>query len=1488
MEKEQRTRLQKATQDARKLLEEEFRSQLLQTYDIDVDKVRWAEEPGAHLLAEQRLIRENLIAWIEHKEAQINDRKEALLLALREMAFTALNRFVALKLMEARDLVRPCVSGGLESAGFLEFTAVTQGLLADQESSYRLYLETIFEDVSRELRALFDPRDPASLLWPRRAALLELLDILNRAELAGLWSEDETLGWVYQYFNGDDERQKMRKESSAPRNSRELAVRNQFFTPRYVVEFLIDNTLGRIWHEMRQGKTGLKERCRYLVRQRNEIWLQPGDEVPENVVTDEALSQEELLRKPVHIPHRQLKDPREIRMLDPACGSMHFGLYAFDLYLEIYAEAWEIAQVSDERVKQSEAFAPFTAYAAGFADKEVFLREVPRLILLHNIHGVDIDHRATQIARLTLWLRAQRAWKVQQVEITSRPRITRANVVCAEPMPGERELLLEFLDNHFPGVERGLYERLLVATFDKMRLAGEAGTLLQIENEIKGAIDEEKGDWQLHSSRQLNIFLESNQASLGGTSSSLDSDISGLTRTFWHGIEERVYSALQGYAKHADSKRSYLRRLFAADSSAGFGFIEICQQKYDLVVTNPPFGLSPQNAFEYAKGKYPIGYTDLLAAFVERAQLLSSAYVGAITSRSFMVATRLSEWRRLAAIPQLVIIADLGKDVMDNALVEASAYVLSKSNPNLLTVFDCRHDLTPSESLSAATQNKDVTRTYVLPKSLFALFPGFRIVYSLSHSIASHLQHSTRFEPSIGTARQGLATWDDSRFVRAYWEVDGRDIGKGKCWEWIMKGGPYSRYRMNLHLVMQWSSEGRESRAINIQKNGTDAQSLQASEYWRRPGLAYTRRSSKGFSARVLPEGCLFTSEGPLVASQSQVTNVHLLGWINSSLITSIIEIQANAGKHLTGLVKNLPWVDPSGVDYLSSLEADTEVHLYSLLRLGDLDETDPYFCAPPLDSSLRGSSRKGEEMLASLRTGSESIDRRWNDHVNSLYGVTQAEVENLRREVLAKHDLQDHAEEAEADADSIESWPPSSAASAWLSYSIGVVFGRWVPPCKINTLKEERSRINPFTRILPLHSPMLKSLDESIRSHPSLLDAYAKGEEPASSNTAIEEILVNDRYHPLDILSRVRSVFDAAWQGGSESVWQELLEHLPVSSQRDWFRKSSFFFADHLKRYSKSRRQAPIYWQLSAGSGSYSVWLYYHRITQDTLYRLLRDFVEPRIQQAEREQFELESQGTLSGDAATRFQEAQALLQDLRLFKSELDLVAPIWNPILNDGVIISHAILWRITPYTPWQKKCKECWDKLVNGDYDWAHLAFHLWPERVIRSCTTDRSLAIAHGLEDRLWQETNNGNWLPRQLSEAELQALISEHTKPAVKNALERFLAAPPPVAPTRTRASRSTRASGSSVPRRTRGTAAVVDAEATRQVLLALTAAPSDGLAKAAIADLIGLEANALTAVIKQLKESGQIDQLGERRGARYVLSEQGRAAVASETEDQA
>jgi hypothetical protein len=137
--------------------------------------------------------------------------------------------------------------------------------LLPDSAGYRLYIESLFDELSTEVKVLFDRRDPSSVLWPKRATFEQLLDILNATELAPVWGEDETIGWVYQYFNGGDERRAMRDASQSPRNSRELAVRNQFFTPRYVVRFLTENTLARIWIEMMGGPLNRRS-VRFLVR----------------------------------------------------------------------------------------------------------------------------------------------------------------------------------------------------------------------------------------------------------------------------------------------------------------------------------------------------------------------------------------------------------------------------------------------------------------------------------------------------------------------------------------------------------------------------------------------------------------------------------------------------------------------------------------------------------------------------------------------------------------------------------------------------------------------------------------------------------------------------------------------------------------------------------------------------------------------------------------------------------------------------------------------------------------------------------------------------------------------------------------------------------------------------------------------------------------------------------------------------------------------
>ena len=196
-----------------------------------------------------------------------------------------------------------------------------------------------------------------------------------------------------------------------------------------------------------------------------------------------------MLKQPVFIPHRPLKDPRALRVLDPACGSMHFGLYAYDLLEVIYEEAWEL-----EAARGADAFIHepgLSPLRETYADEEAFQRDVPRLIIEHNLHGIDIDPRAVQIAGLSLWLRAQRAWAARSVKPAERPQVRRSNIVCAEPMPGEETLLKEFVDKNLAATpELRLLGQLVRHIFDSMNLAGEAGSLLKIETEIANAVVE--------------------------------------------------------------------------------------------------------------------------------------------------------------------------------------------------------------------------------------------------------------------------------------------------------------------------------------------------------------------------------------------------------------------------------------------------------------------------------------------------------------------------------------------------------------------------------------------------------------------------------------------------------------------------------------------------------------------------------------------------------------------------------------------------------------------------------------------------------------------------------------------------------------------------------------------------------------------------------------------------------------------------------------
>jgi hypothetical protein len=1438
MDREIRNLLERTTQQARRLLEAEYRRQLEGTFDILPDGTIHAE-PGGHLSDEERFFRARLVTAIEHRRALGESDEDSVANFRRECAFTFLDRIVALRMLEARGIIKPSVSNGEESSGFAnEFLLLAPGLKALPDKGYRIYLESVFDEIGREVGVLFDRTDLAGQLWPDRPKLLELLELLNNRDLDAVWAADETIGWIYQYFNSDDERRQMRADSSAPRNSREMAVRNQFFTPRYVVEFLTDNTLGRTWYEMRQGETVLTERCRYLVRRPNEQFLQHGEEAPQASRTGDR-TQEELIRETVFVPYRAPKDPREIRVLDPACGSGHFLLYCFDLLEIIYEEAWEAA-IGDLR--------------ADFPQKEKLKHWLPELILRHNLHGIDIDPRAAQIGSLALWMRAQRSWN--EVPRATRPTIRKTNIVVAEPMPGEADLLDEFCGS----LEPKLLGQLFREVFERMKIAGDAGSLLRIETDIAEIVEEARRQWlaeEAPTDRRGDplLFASAKQRTIF--------EVERVSADFWTYAERHVFNELRRFALEAANGVGFRRRLFADDAERGFAFIDICRKQFDVMLMNPPFGDASLPSKDYIDQSYGDTKGDVYKAFVEGAyeRLLPSGLVGVISSRAGFFLTQSQDWRERVVLrlfrPQ--VLADLGEGVLD-AMVETAGYVLRRINqqeelglvrqliPALMTALESgesvlsvpgysrrrgglkRHqalqelkalvgagfmreipakvrkfeildlsnavmDETPSAkhaeftcirllglvdkqgrleeaARSLAAEISPPPNTFLVSPASFSIVPGAPFAYWIDDSIRGLFGTFPRFEGGGRTAKQGLATADDFRFVRAWWEVPSHALLTGlpgdsasefrnrtkidKNWAPFAKGGRFSPFYADIYLVVNWKQEAAELKAWVTQLEGGAhwSKRVYSTEYFFSPATTWPHRSQKGFSLRPLPKGCVFGCKGPAAILPSSESLPGLLGVANSRVFRQLLSAQTAFGSYDVGLLQRTPVPelnDPAVADLASNIaEAKRNMEI--------TDELSHSFQLPAVladsDGTLRGrilnADRHSQETAQQLVRWQQELD----ESVASLYGIKKTE-SILDAQRSEKSDQELHDADGDDDDDDVEVRATSKIkVEELLSYAIGCIFGRW--------------NIRFATRAL-----MVGAL-------PGLFDPLPVQAPGAAGACRVEvEILTDDPGHQCDVSAEMEIWFTRVFGEPGHLFMEEANEILGGAGRglRDWLRDS--FFEFHVRQYSKKPRKAPIYWQLSLPSKRYSVWLYYHRMNRDTFWRVLNDFAKPKLAQEERRLSGLRGEaGEIPTPSQRRvIQEQESFVVELATFRDDIETIAPLWDPNLNDGILLNFAPLWKLVPQLPsWQKDLREAWQKLCRNEYDWSHLAMHLWPERVVPKCASDRSLAIAHGLEDNFWQQQTNGKWQQEKVSPAEMKTLVEERSSKAVRASLEKLLA----------------------------------------------------------------------------------------------------------------
>ncbi|NNE20533.1 MAG: hypothetical protein HKN10_18860, partial [Myxococcales bacterium] len=618
-----------------------------------------------------------------------------------------------------------------------------------------------------------------------------------------------------------------------------------------------------------------------------------------------------------------------------------------------------------------------------------------------------------------------------------------------------------------------------------------------------------------------------------------------------------------------------------------------------------------------------------------------------------------------------------------------------------------------STALRDAVVAHDASSRFEVEPDSFARVPKAPFAYWVGERVRRIFDAFSTFENKTGgrSARKGLSTDDDFRFLRCYWEVcpDQRTADR---WPPIVKGGKRAPFYSSISTVIDWAEHGAQLKAFTIGRYGNAGKRVFNEDFYFRPGLTWPLRGIR-YSASVVPRGCVFSGGGKMAfAPENELLTV--LAVFNSLAFDSLIALFAGkvgGVQYESGLISRLPF--PEIPDHLCAALKQAARRSWSLRRSLDARiETSHAFQLPALlqvaGAGLVDRAAAWLERVAEVEDAVSRFQREVDTLCFALYGLDDKDRRRIEEgfgSSQANDEPGENEPEGEAEVSEVDVTP---MVAALLSWAVGVAFGRFDVRLGSGD-RDHDAEPEPFDPLPPCSPGMLAGADglpvnESPQRYPI--------EFPRDG------VLVDDMGHECDLVARTRQVFQTALGDDADALWREAAEIVDSRgrSLRAWFAGS--FFEKHVKRYSKSRRKAPIYWQLSTPSASYSVWLYLHRFTRDTFYKVLNDFVEPKLRHEERKLASLTQEGGGTPTSTQRKQiDAQAgFVEELRNFRHEVARIAPLWNPDLDDGVIINFAPLWRLVPhYRSWQKECKKVWDKLCKGEYDWAHLAMHLWPER-----------------------------------------------------------------------------------------------------------------------------------------------------------------------------
>ena len=673
---------------ARKVLEADFAAQLERLgvrangRHMPLDEMRLPDEKKA--------IRRHVEALLAREVQAEGSARRGFANVLRELTYTLLNRLVGLKAMETRGLlylpppgdpgappesteVIGPIPGQPRSRYLRDFRAAAgqrYKYAADAESALlRDGLTAAFRHVTRDIRVLFDPDHECACLWPTHAALVEAIRLINDDLPADACRAPDFLGWVYQFFNRDEKKRVRDENDGTPRSSYELAVINQFYTPAWIVKALVDNTLGRLWLQMHPDSS---------------LWPaeppplpgEPGRNAPVADYLVPRTGEKIRFQRPTETGEVETyKRACDVTLIDPACGTMHFGQYAFGLFHRMYLD--EIEHAGQEGWPAE----PSITQPA----------DIPAAILENNLFGVDIDPRAIQIASLSLLLTAREGALRHGFPPTD-VHVKRTNLVVANAVDLGADRLRALVER--VGSRAGspaLRARLFETLWDNLRQVGELGSLVRVREAVTRVLD----DWveaearskgitrilQAAPERQLELGDLRNQVAraraeqLALERTALEEEAAKLRR--------ELIAAVETAAAGIDDDPA--DRLFAEDTARGLKLMQLLSRRYDIAVMNPPYGASVPRVSGFVAAAYPLTSSNIYAAFIDRACQLTEpeGYVGALVSSTFANLKSFEKLRTEILLRRnpLILMLDLGPGILDGATVSPAAIVIRGGRP---------------------------------------------------------------------------------------------------------------------------------------------------------------------------------------------------------------------------------------------------------------------------------------------------------------------------------------------------------------------------------------------------------------------------------------------------------------------------------------------------------------------------------------------------------------------------------------------------------------------------------------------------------------------------------------------------------------------------------------------------------------------------------------------------------------------------------------